>query len=156
MDRDRDFADAFEAAFAGLRQALEAACAAEAQWPERAAGAIVAALEFAAAQPGTARVLLSDPFANGLYGALRHRRMVAHLAALLEEGRQQRADAGIGLPPITEEALVGGAAEVVAERLRSGHETTIPALAPELIELVLAPYVGAETARRIAADPAVG
>jgi hypothetical protein len=151
MDRDRDFADAFEAAFAGLRQVLDTACAVEAEWPERAAAAIWAILEFGAAQPGPARALLSDPFANGLYGAVHHRRMIADLAERLEEGRTQQMDAV--LPEITEEALVGGAVEIVAERLRRGHEELLPVLAPELIELVLTPYLGPERARRIATRP---
>jgi hypothetical protein len=150
MDRDRDFADAFEAAFAGLRQALDAACAEETRWPERVAAAISAALEFAAAQPRAASVLVSDSFVHGLYGALRYRQMIKHLAEQLAAGRRERDDSRPELPVITEEALVGGVAEMVAERLRAGGEATLPDLGGELIELVLTPYLGAEEAKKIA------
>lgn len=150
MDRDRDFADAFEAAFDELCQLVDAACAAETGWPNRAAAGIAAALGFAAAKPRAAQVLTSDAFSNGLYGALRYRRMTTHFAAMLEEGRTERSDGGAGLPEVTEEALLGGIAEVVAERLRAGREATLTTLSPELIELALMPYLGTDRARRVA------
>jgi hypothetical protein len=151
MDRDRDFADAFEVAFSSLRRLVDAACAAETEWPAKAVAATSVALEFVVEEPGAARVLIVDSFANGLFGALRYRRMVAHFAALLEQGRAERADAGTGLPALTEEALVGSLANIAAERLRSGQEATLPGLGDELTEFVLTPYVGARNAKRIAA-----
>jgi hypothetical protein len=150
MEKDRDFADAFDAAFAALRRQVEAVCAAEAGWPDRAAAAIAAALDFAAAQPGSARLLTSDAFAQGLYGALRHRQMIAHFADLLAEGRRESSDGGVQLPTVTEKALIGGFAEIVAERLRTGAEATLPGLAGELVELVLTPYLGVDDARQVA------
>jgi len=150
MQMDRDFADAFDDAFASLRGEVEAACAREGGWPERAAAAILATPDFAAARPAAVAVLVSDSFANGLYGALRYRRMVAHFSALLEQGRRLRDDGGGELPTITEEALLGGFAEIVSERLRYDRAATLPSLAGQLTELLLTPYLGAAEAKRIA------
>ena len=105
MDRDRDFAEAFEAAFSSLRRAVDEVCAAETEWTAKAAAAVSTALEFAAEAPGAARVLAVDPFANGLFGALRYRRMVTHFATLLKQGRAEGRGDGSGLPALTEEAL---------------------------------------------------
>jgi hypothetical protein len=149
MEMDRDFADAFDDAFASLRGEVEAACAREGGWPERAAAAILATLDFAAARPTAAAVLVSGAFANGLYGALRYRRMVAYFSELLEEGRGLRGDDD-ELPAIVEEALLGGFAEIVSERLRYDRAATLPSLGGQLIELLLTPYLGVKEAKRIA------
>jgi len=150
MQKDRDFAEAFDDAFASLRGEVEAACAREGGWPERAAAAILATLDFAAARPAAAAVLVSDAFANGLYGALRYRRMVAHFSALLEQGRRLRGD-DEELPAMIEEALLGGFAEIVSERLRYEKAAILPSLAGQLTELLLTPYLGVAEAKRIAA-----
>jgi hypothetical protein len=151
MQMDRDFADAFDDAFASLREEVEGACAREGGWPERAAAAILATLDFAAARPAAVAVLVSDAFANGLYGALRYRRMVAHFSALLEQGRRLRGDHEEELPAMIEEALLGGFAEIVSERLRYDRAASLPSLGGQLIELLLTPYLGAAEAKRIAA-----
>jgi hypothetical protein len=148
---DRDFADAFDAAHARLGAIIDAACFEQDHWAAKVAAALAAVLGFAAAEPASARVLTSGAFDNGVYGALRYRRMVENLAAQLAAGRRQRQLAA-DLPELIEEALIGGIAEIVAERLRYGHEAELPTLAPELAELVLTPYLGASEAKRIAAD----
>lgn len=148
---DRDFADAFDAAHAELRAAIESACFEHGDWPRQVAAAVAAVLRFAAADPPAARALTSGAFDYGAYGALRYRRMVDDLAAQLAAGRRQRQLAA-DLPELTEEALIGGVAEIVAERLRAGEAAALPALAGQLAELLLTPYLGAETAKRIAAE----
>ena len=47
--------------------------------------------------------------------------------------------------------LVGGIYEAIFRRIADGRLADLPALAPDLIELTLLPYVGAETARRLRA-----
>lgn len=149
MQPDRDFADAFDAAHARLRAVVDSACFEEDRWASRVAAAISGVLDFAAAHPTEARVLTAGAFDYGVYGALRYRQMVEGLAAELAAGRRHRRAAG-DLPELIEEALIGGVAEVVAERLRAGEERALPALSSELAELILAPYLGAEEAKRIA------
>jgi hypothetical protein len=144
-----DFATAFEAAFARLQVAIEEAWASEADWPAQVATAIRAAFEFAAADPIAANVLTNDALAQGADGIARHRRLVGYTAGLLEPGREERSD-GSELPEVLERALAGGLAFLVAQRLDQGRAAELPALAPEAIEVVLAPYIGADEARRIA------
>jgi hypothetical protein len=146
-----DFANAFESAFASLQIRIETACAAEAGWPAQVAAGIAAALRFAAADPGGARVLTSEALAEGRAGYERYDRMIAHFGGRLLPGRILSPE-GERLPEITERAMAGGIAMLVAQRLDLGREEELPALAPEAIQFVLTPYLGAEEARRLGAE----
>ncbi len=148
VQSDRDFADAFDAAHAKLRAAIDSACSDGDRWETKVVAAVVAVLDLAAADPATARLLTAGAFDYGIYGALRYRRMVDGIASQLALGRELE-QAPANLPGLIEEALVGGVAEILAGRLRSGREAELPALAGEVSELLLTPYLGATGARRV-------
>ncbi|HEX6229349.1 MAG TPA: hypothetical protein VFZ41_07790 [Solirubrobacterales bacterium] len=76
--------------------------------------------------------------------------MVAHFSEELFVGRGLR-PGGDHLPQITEKAMVGGVAMLVAQRLERGTHAELPALAPEAIQFVLTPYLGSEEAKTVAA-----
>jgi hypothetical protein len=148
-----DFADAFEAALARFQVRIEGACAAAADWPTAAAAAIRAALEFAAEDPGAANTLTNEAMAAGLDGIARRERLLAHTGDALARGRGERAEAE-QLPGLTEHALVGGIAALIAERVATGRAAELPAMAPEAIQFALTPYLGIAEAKRIAAAEA--
>jgi hypothetical protein len=148
-----DFANAYEAAFARLQIRIETACAAEVRWHVGVAAAIRATLAFAAAHPDAAYVLTSGALAHGKAGFARYDRMLDHFAEGLRPGRAERPEGG-ALPEITEKAMAGGLATLIAQRVDSGRASELPALAPEAIQFVLTPYLGAEAARRLGSDPA--
>ena len=150
MGRRDDFASEFEAAFARLQVRIEEACGIDAGWPDRTAGAIRAALEFSAADPRAAQLLTSEALARGPDGFARYDRLLAYLGELLAQGRAQRIEAE-RLPEITERAMAGGLAGLIAQRVDQGSEAELPALAEEAIQFVLTPYLGAEEAQRVAA-----
>ena len=66
------------------------------------------------------------------------------LAALLEPGRAQ----GI------EEGLVGGILTLLGRRVMRGEASELAGFTPSVIEFALAPYLGAERAREVAAREA--
>jgi hypothetical protein len=144
-----DFPQAFEAAFARLQVAILAAGAAEHDWSARVAAVVRAGLRFAAADPAGAQTLTTEALAQGPDGVARHERVVAYLGTCLHEGRAESPD-GERLPEITERAMAGGIVMLAAQRLDLGKEEELPALAPEAIQFVLTPYLGAEEARRVA------
>lgn len=144
------FPRAFEAAFARLQVRVEEACAANDEWAGAVAAAIRAALEFAAADPEAADVLTNEAMAAGKDGVARRQRLLAYAAERLAPGRRQRPQ-GEDLPPVTEQALAGGIVALVAERVATRRAAELPSLAPEAIQFVLTPYLGAEEASRIAA-----
>lgn len=145
-----DFATAFEGAFARLQVRVEEAMAGEGEWPVRIAAAIRAGLDFAAADPAAANLLSNEALSRGAAGIARYQRLIGYLAGLIAPGRECAAG-GARLPEITERALAGGVAMLVAKRLDQGRAAELPSLAPEAIEFVLTPYVGNAEARRIAA-----
>lgn len=149
-DHSDDFASAFEAGFARLQVHLEEACAGNADWATGIAAGVRAALEFAAAEPAAANTLTNEAMAAGLDGIARRERLLAYAAEALTRGRQERPQ-GSELPRVTEHAVAGGIAALIAERLARGRARELPALAPEAIQFALTPYLGAEEARRIAA-----
>lgn len=143
--------DDFANAFARLQAAVETACAAEPGWSSQVAAAIRAALAFAAADPTAAQALTNDALAAGRAGFVHYERMLAHFAERLRPGRSLR-PAGEPLPELLERALIGGIVTLVAQRVDTGHAGELGALALEAIEFILAPYLGVEEARRIAAS----
>jgi hypothetical protein len=148
-----DFANAFEPALARLQIRVETACASEAEWPGQVAAGIRATFAFAAAEPAAAEVLTNEAMAGGKAGFARYDRMIEHFAEALRPGRAQCLE-GEWLPEITEKTMVGGVAMLIAQRLTFDRYAELPALAPEAIQFVLTPYLGAADARRVAlGDP---
>jgi len=141
-----NFATAFDRAASRLRAAVTAACDSAEPGPAGVAAAIAATLDFAAADPAAARMLVIEPWAQGEGGTARHGGLVEHFAELL--GVSCRRPGGERQPPpLTEQLMVGAVTGVLTEHLLDGRTAVLPSLAPELAELVLLPYVGAAPAK---------
>jgi hypothetical protein len=143
-----DFAGSFETAFAGLQIALLEACGQEDAWPAKVAAGVRAGLRLAAAEPAAAQALTNDALAGGTDGIARHERLLEYLGEQLQRGREE-GPGGEHLPDSTERAVAGGVVMLVAQRLDQGKAKELPALAPEAIQFVLTPYLGAAEARRV-------
>jgi hypothetical protein len=123
------------------------ACAQREGWSSKVAAAIEAALGFAVADPAAANLLTNEALAHGAAGFARYQRLISYMAEHLLSGRGERSE-NARLPQITERALASGVATLVAQRLDKGREDELSTLAPEIVQFVLTPYVGAEQARR--------
>lgn len=160
-------ASSFSASFSDLRAAvvtahqvlferyfrrLVRACEAQPSWPLKVKVGIGMTLDLAAASPVRARFLIEEPAAVDPVLARQAMECQDRLARLLAPGRVE-AQRGPGLPGITEHALVAGVAGVISGRLIKGESQHLPALAPELVELTLSPYLGAEAAAAVARRP---
>jgi hypothetical protein len=128
---------------------VEQASARERGWGEKAAAAVASTLGFAAADPEAAQVLTNEALSRGPDGIARHERVIGYAAERLATGRRVRPE-NLELPEITERALVGGLAMLVAQRLDQGAHGQLPDATPEMIEFMLTPYVGVEEAQRLA------
>lgn len=139
-------------AFELLNRTIFSACGSRRDWPDGVATAVTAALEFAASSPALALLLASNA---GVADPRLDERILAghdHLAALLRAGRH-RCRESAALQELTEQALVGAAMAVVRHRLITGRASELPGLAPELVQMILTPYLGVEDARGVALDP---
>jgi hypothetical protein len=53
---------------------------------------------------------------------------------------------------VRDQVLMGGIATLITRRLKAGEPKSLPELLPDLTELVLAPYLGRDEARRFARE----
>lgn len=53
------------------------------------------------------------------------------------------------LPELTERAMIGAATSIVGNRIMRDQVDRLPAVEPELVQLILIPYLGPEEARRV-------
>ena len=127
---------------------VSAACSGETVWRDRAAAAIGAAVEFAIRHPDEARLLALDTIAADAEAARHALAGADRLVAMLRTGRKHHTQAA-DLPEVTERALVGAVASAVNWHLLKGE--SLRGLEPQLIYLVLTPYVGSAAAARQAA-----
>ena len=144
-----DFASAFEAAFGRLQVRLEEVCGGAESWAAGVAVGVRAALEFAAADPEAANTLTNEALGAGLDGVARRERLLAYAGEALAPGRQLR-DRGDQLPQMTEHAIAGGIASLIADRVARGRAAELPGLAREAIQFALTPYLGTDEAIRVA------
>lgn len=142
------FLDAHAAALAWLTSRVCPAAAAEILWTRKIATGVVTALEEMADRPCEAQLLVGDPLAAGPRAGYCQEQLVVRFAPALGAGR--RAGDASPRPERLEAALLGGLIGVVSGRMRAATERALPALAPQLVEFLLAPYVGAAEARRVA------
>jgi hypothetical protein len=138
----------FERFFAAIRHS----CRGSRLWPLQVSAAVTVALEFAAAEPAAARLLTVDAITQDPALARHVLRSSDRLAQMLRSGRAI-SPAAAQLPALTEKALIGAAFAIASARLRSEKIHGLADLHPQLVELLLAPYVGAELATRAAAAP---
>lgn len=165
--RARTSRTSFYAHFAGKHAAVEAAyqclferyldglltaCKEQPDWPLKVKVGIGVTLDMAAASPVDAQFLAVDAMAvsEDLLDEVLDSR--DRLARLLVAGRTET-PRGEELPGVIEPALVAGIAGVISTQLRTGEAKHLPAVAPELVELALTPYLGREKAGEVARRP---
>jgi AcrR family transcriptional regulator len=139
---------AYQCIFGRYIDRLLQTCEVHPSWPLKVKVGIGVTLDMAAASPVDARFLIETM--TGACGSpdstLDSR---GRLARLLAAGRTET-PYGADLPGIVESALVGGIGAVISAQLRSGEAKQLPALAPQLVELTLTPYIGSEQAAVVA------
>lgn len=140
-DKEACFVDAFDRAVEEIRAELQEAVSAELPWPDRIRAGLHALLEAIAVDPGRARMCLVEAQKGGP-------RLLAHYEAALDsavpvlrEGRALDSGAG-GVSETLEEAIVGGLAWLLRERLELGGGGGVEDLLPRMTEIVLSPYLG--------------
>lgn len=142
--------DCFLAAYAmvdaHVRGSVLAAPGASEPWPQRVRARLAALLDVLARDPPVARFYLVEPLAAGGEIAARYRDAMQLLAETL---RPEPEPPGHDVE-VRDQALIGGVATLIVRRLNAGAAERLPELLPDLVELVLAPYLGRQEAQRLA------
>jgi AcrR family transcriptional regulator len=140
---------AYELCIEQLTAATLAAADGETAWPERVRAGLGALLETLAPNPDLAAFVMISPTTAGDAIAERHHQAMRKLmSALIAEPPGARA--GGKAASVSPEALAGGVTRLIAGRVIAGETAELPGLLPDLIELVLRPFVGTEEAVRVA------
>jgi AcrR family transcriptional regulator len=132
-----------------LSSEIAKACAAQADWPAKVTAAVNVAIAFVVDAPDEARLLSLDVVGADPAVARRAIASNEHLAGMLRAGREQcpRAEA---LPDLTEMALVSSTSSLINTFVVEDRLDEIDELKPQLVQLLLMPYVGIEEAQRLA------
>lgn len=140
---------AFDAFLDRLWLEVSAVCETDAEWPEKVGAAVGVTLSYLAEASNVARVFAVEAAAASLAASERQFAALESFAALLADGRRlyPRAEQ---LPAPSERALIGGIASIISGHLLAEEPQALVDLEPELIELVLIPYLGINEARRVA------
>ncbi len=148
-DKEACFLAAYEMVTDHIAASMRAAAEAFEEWPQQVRAALATMLRFLAGEPELARLCMIEPIAAGGEIAARHRASMQGLVEILKAGRPEHGGE-LPLPEATEEALVGGIVSLVIREISAGRTAELERLLPDLVELTLAPYVGAEQAARLA------
>lgn len=127
-------------------------------WPARVNAGLAAFLHYVSGEPALARTCIVEALSAGPAAVERYERSVGAFAPLFRMGRKVSPN-GEQLPETLEETIVGGIFWILYQRIAMGRVEEIEDLLPELAEFALTPYIGAEAAKRTAAQassPATG
>ncbi|HUC00110.1 MAG TPA: TetR/AcrR family transcriptional regulator [Solirubrobacterales bacterium] len=142
---------AAQEAFLGrLWTEVTTACEEVGLWPFRVRAVVAAVIGSLVESSSLSRVFAIEAPAASLVAAERQFAALDRLAGLLAEGRKRYPRAQ-RLPAITERVLIGGGVSVISQYLLAEDPKTISALREQLVAVLLAPYLGEEEARRVAA-----
>lgn len=143
--KEECFLDTYEVIGDHLAGAMAEAGAAERKWPRKVRAELGALLESFAANPDLVRFsLIAPPTAGGAL-AERYRGFLERLVTVVTEGRPQ--------PPATKQpseaaeyAMAGGLAALLVLKVNNGEGEELTELLPDLVELVLTPFLGRKRA----------
>lgn len=138
------FLAAFDDAVAEMNARIEEACAAAGEgWDSRIAAGTRAFLGYVAEEPARACMCLVEAKSATPTASQRYDEALQRLVEMLRSS----APPNSGLPPTTEETVVGGVAWILHQQIRQGKAAEVGDLVPQLTDFVLSPYFGA-TRRR--------
>jgi AcrR family transcriptional regulator len=122
-------------------------------WRERVRVGLGVILAFFDREPVLARMCVVQALRGDPRVLERREKVLAGLAAVLDEGRGEGARGG-ECTALTAEGLVGAAFAIVYARLSRGESRPLVGLQGELMGMIVLPYLGPAAARREQARPA--
>jgi AcrR family transcriptional regulator len=145
-DKEDCFVAANDALVAELDAEVKGAYEQPGSWPERVRRGLAVTLDWFAASPEIARVMMIEMGTVGPVASSRFRATFGRFTALLDDGREQVENAP-DLPNLAN--IAGGAVFArVYEEVALGNATNLPHLLPQLTFELLLPYIGEEAAAK--------
>jgi AcrR family transcriptional regulator len=145
------FAQVFDRVVARGRARILAAMPADAGWEAQAVCALRALLELVAEEPHAARIALVEVQTAGSDSLERYESLLEGLVPVLRRGRGVTS-VGAELPETFEDATIAGVAWLLHQRLVGGEINEIEKLLPELVGILVEPYLGEDRAAELLAS----
>lgn len=133
---------AYAKVVAESRERIAAAVPADASWPQRVCAVVHEVLDLIATEPMKARLALVEIQTGGPEALDRYGETLNEAIESLAGGRAI-AGAGPGPPATFEEATASGIVWLLQQRIAKGEAESVGKLFPEIVEVVLEPYLGA-------------
>jgi len=143
------FIACYERVVTETRVQIEAAIPAEGDWALKAREALRALLEVLEAEPLRARLALVEVQTAGPKALAAYEGTLESVIPLLAAGRKESPYAK-ELPQRLEEAIAGGLAWFLQQRIVVGELGSASERLPEAIEIVIEPFVGSKVAAKLA------
>lgn len=131
------------ATLSALELAVLGACEAQEEWPAQIAAGVYAGIDYVIAHADLARDYVTEATLESAYES-RYEWLVDRFTSHL----RARAPISSRLPAATDEALVAGIVGLVGDHVRIGRLDRLAELRPELVQLVLLPYLGFAESQR--------
>jgi AcrR family transcriptional regulator len=116
-------------------------------WPERINRGLTALLTAIAYRPQGARVAIIEVLAAGPQAHQHHLAAIDTFTTYIDQGRDETPN-GRKLPPTLARIVAGAAAARIHKKVATSHTSRLPHMHPELLYLVLLPYLGHEEAQQ--------
>jgi AcrR family transcriptional regulator len=146
--KEECFLQAYDRAVESAREQIVAAVPADEEWPIQAREALRALLAAIEAEPLRARLALVEVQTAGAKGLERYEQTLAGVTPLLLRGRDASPVAG-ELPKRLEEAIAGGLAWFLQQRVVTGELGDIDERLSDAMEIVVEPYLGRDATRAL-------
>jgi AcrR family transcriptional regulator len=150
-DKEDAFLVAYEIGHGKSLALVERAHDAAPDWPSGVRAGITTLLEFLATEPAFAHMALVDALIATPRTADRTNKGIVQYLALLAPGFDEAPDASKP-PAVTTEAIAGGIFELCLTYTVQARTGRLTELTPWIIYFALAPFVGPETAGRVATE----
>jgi AcrR family transcriptional regulator len=151
-DKERCFLTAFDKLGADVLEVVARSYHVDAPWPERVRQGLRAFLAVLTTNPEPARVAMVESASAGSAIWPHYRAALRSFVPFFEDGRRLAANPE-RLSEQTANAVVGGIAAVVQDRVRRGQIERLGTLLPELAYFALTPYLGPPAAEIAAGIP---
>ncbi len=125
----------FEQASTCLESSVRDACEGALEWPAKVAAAIYAVLEFASTDQTATRSLLSGRPTSGYDEEGSYAQLIDRFAELLAAEAPRSRSVSTGKP------VIRSVAAIIADPVRSGRPQRLAEIGPELVQLILQPYL---------------
>lgn len=149
----REFAAAWVRADAELCERAGAAFATPGAWRQRIRATLAEILAYLASDPDRARLYVAEAVYAGEELSKRRQASMARLAAMIDTAREDPT-ATTHPPSIVADGIAGGIWHQVHRLVYNGRAAELPAELPQLMYLVVLPYMGTRAAAQELGRPA--